>query len=92
MPQLLQALKYELFHQSPLSEFLLEKSLQNPRVIGHKFFWTLKSNLDDPDQYECSERFYLLLERFLMLCGRFKNELFRTHNKRQLKPGISSSR
>ncbi len=45
MPQLIQALKYELFHQSPLSEFLLEKALNNTRVVGHVFFWNLKANL-----------------------------------------------
>ena len=48
MPQLVQALKYELFHNSPLAEFLLEKALSNTRVVGHAFFWALKSNLDKP--------------------------------------------
>ncbi|MFM7855296.1 MAG: hypothetical protein ACKO96_26060 [Flammeovirgaceae bacterium] len=46
MPQLVQALKYELFHSSPLAEFLLEKSLNNTRVVGHAFFWQLKANLE----------------------------------------------
>jgi hypothetical protein len=45
MPQLVQALKYELFHFSPLAEFLLEKALQNTRVIGHAFFWAVRANL-----------------------------------------------
>ena len=49
MPQLVQALKYELWHKSPLSEFLLEKALQNTRVIGHTLFWCLKANLDNPN-------------------------------------------
>ena len=74
MPQLIQALKYELFHQSPLSEFLLEKALSNTRVVGHVFFWNLKANLS---QVNSRERFYLMLERFLMCCGQFKNELFK---------------
>jgi phosphatidylinositol-4,5-bisphosphate 3-kinase len=74
MPQLIQALKYELFHQSPLSEFLLEKALNNTRVVGHVFFWNLKANLS---QVNSRERFYLMLERFLMCCGQFKNELFK---------------
>jgi len=69
-----QALKYELFHQSPLADFLLEKALQNPRVVGHSFYWTLRANLWETRSFE---RFYLILERFLMLCGPFKNELFR---------------
>jgi hypothetical protein len=45
MPQLVQALKYELFHHSPLAEFLLEKALKNLRVVGHAFYWALKANL-----------------------------------------------
>jgi hypothetical protein len=49
MPQLVQALKYELFHKSPLSEFLLEKALMNPHVVGHTLFWCLKANLNNPD-------------------------------------------
>ena len=48
MPQLIQALKYELFHNSPLAEFLLEKALSNTRVVGHAFYWALKANLDTP--------------------------------------------
>lgn len=74
MPQLIQALKYEVFHQSPLSEFLLEKALNNTRLIGHALFWNLKANLS---QAYSRERFYLILERFLMCCGQFKNELFK---------------
>ena len=66
MPQLIQALKYELFHHSPLAEFLLEKALKNTRVVGHAFYWALKANLHWPHS---RERFYLILERFLMCCG-----------------------
>jgi len=69
-------LKYELFHQSPLGEFLLEKALQNTRVVGHAFFWSLKANLNNPHELEAQERFFLMLERFLMCCGLFKNDLF----------------
>jgi len=77
MPQLVQAIKYEVFHHSPLAEFLLEKALINTRVIGHAFFWSLKANLNNPNELECQERFYLILERFLMCCGQFKNDLFK---------------
>ena len=30
---------------SYLAEFLLERALQNPFVVGHEFFWLLKSQL-----------------------------------------------
>jgi hypothetical protein len=74
IPQLVQAVKYEIHHKSPLSEFLLERSLQNTRVVGHAFFWSLRAGLHEFRSYE---RFYLILERFLMCAGKFKYELFR---------------
>lgn len=74
MPQLVQALKYELFHHSPLAEFLLEKALKNLRVVGHAFYWALKANLWCEQSLE---RLFLILERFLMCCGGFKNDLLR---------------
>lgn len=74
MPQLIQALKYELFHHSPLAEFLLEKALKNTRVVGHAFFWSLKASLHWPHS---RERFYLILERFLMCCGQMKNDFLK---------------
>lgn len=43
-------------------------------MVGHAFFWQLRANLYQPSS---RERFYLLLERFLMCCGQFKNELFK---------------
>ena len=49
MPQLVQALKYEVFHHSPLAEFLLEKALSNTRVVGHAFFWALRACLARPN-------------------------------------------
>ena len=75
IPQLTQALKYEIHHKSPLSEFLLERSLQNPRVVGHTFFWSLRAGMHD---IKCFERFYLILERYLMCTGpKIKAELYR---------------
>ena len=74
IPQLVQAIKYEPHHKSPLSEFLLERSLENTRVVGHAFFWSIRASLHEFRSYE---RFYLILERFLMCCGKYKHELFR---------------
>ena len=72
MLQFSQALLYEEGHYSPLSDMLIERSLQNPYVVGQSFFWALKSNLYLKTSYE---RYYLLLEQFLMLCGKFRLEL-----------------
>ncbi|EGR27401.1 phosphatidylinositol- -diphosphate 3-kinase, putative [Ichthyophthirius multifiliis] len=72
MLELTQTLLYERKHYSPLTEMLLERSLQNPFVVGHEFFWQLKSQLHVKVFFE---RYSLLMEQFLMLCGSFRKEL-----------------
>lgn len=72
MLQFSQTLLYEDYHFSALGEMLLERALHNPYVVGHAFFWALKANLHMRTSYE---RYSLLLEQFLMLCGNFKREL-----------------
>jgi len=52
---------------------LIERSLKNPYVVGHAFYWALKSNLYLKVSYE---RYYVLLEQFLMLCGKFKEDIW----------------
>lgn len=73
MLQFAQALLYEEQHSSPLAEMLIERSLKNPYVVGHAFYWSLKSNLYLKVSYE---RYYVLLEQFLLLCGKFKEEIW----------------
>jgi hypothetical protein len=60
--QLVQCLKYENYHNSPLSRFLIRRSLKSPYQIGHTFFWLLKAELHVP-QYQ--ERFGLILEEYV---------------------------
>lgn len=72
MLQFSQALLYEENHFSPLSEMLIMRSLRNPYVVGQAFFWSLKGNLYLKTSHE---RYYVLLEQFLMTCGRYLNEL-----------------
>lgn len=38
-----QALMFERNVLNPLAEMLLERSLQNPWVVGHELFWLLRS-------------------------------------------------
>lgn len=64
MIQFAQAILYEEQHLSPLAETLIERSLKNPFVVGHSFFWALKSNLHMKPSYE---RYSILLEQFLLL-------------------------
>lgn len=73
MPQLVQALKYELFHESVLSAFLIERAIKNTSVIGHAFYWSIKASMHSKMSFE---RYYLILERFLMCCGSFKFRLY----------------
>lgn len=58
--------------------------MRNPYVVGQAFFWSLKANLYLKTSYE---RYYVLLEQFLMTCGRF---LFELIIQRQINMGLQS--
>ena len=58
--QLVQVLKYELYLECDLVEFLLNRALNNQR-IGHYFFWLLRSEMHVPS---VSVRFGLILEAY----------------------------
>lgn len=64
--QLTQCLKFEPYHSSPLSRFLIRRSLSNPYQIGHHFFWHLKAEMCHLD---FQERFTLILEEYLSSAG-----------------------
>ena len=65
--QLAQVLKYEPYHESPLARFLLRRALQNPREVGTRLFWCLRSEMHMP---QVAARFGLLLQGFLEGCGK----------------------
>ncbi|MES1920628.1 hypothetical protein MHBO_002280, partial [Bonamia ostreae] len=64
--QLVQALKFEQYHNSTLSQFLIRKAIKNPLQIGQAFFWNLKTELSD---LLYSQRYYLILEEYLYKTG-----------------------
>lgn len=66
-----QVLKFEPYHDCPLTRFLLERALCNRR-IGHYLYWYLKSELQNP---QVSERFGLILEAFLSGGGDARAEI-----------------
>ena len=70
--QLVQALKYEPYHDSALMRFLLQRSLQNRRRIGHALYWHLKSELMVPT---IGERYGLMLQLYLEGCGAHVSDL-----------------
>lgn len=47
LPQLVQALKYEIYHDSPLARFLVRRALGNVRLM-HLLFWYLKDKINEP--------------------------------------------
>eukprot|EP01094_Clydonella_sp_ATCC50884_P017484 TRINITY_DN305_c4_g1_i2.p1 TRINITY_DN305_c4_g1~~TRINITY_DN305_c4_g1_i2.p1 ORF type:complete len:1223 (+),score=346.10 TRINITY_DN305_c4_g1_i2:455-3670(+) len=71
--QLVQAVKYEPYHDCDLSRFLICRALQNRQLIGHEFFWHLKAELSFP---EVGERYALLINTFLRCNGNHLQELW----------------
>eukprot|EP01107_Rhizomastix_libera_P017606 TRINITY_DN859_c0_g1_i8.p1 TRINITY_DN859_c0_g1~~TRINITY_DN859_c0_g1_i8.p1 ORF type:complete len:953 (-),score=218.79 TRINITY_DN859_c0_g1_i8:43-2901(-) len=67
LSQLVQALKCETYHDSPLAMFLLERALENRVQIGNQFFWLLFSEIHDQD---VAERFIILIKAYLRGCGK----------------------
>jgi phosphatidylinositol-4,5-bisphosphate 3-kinase len=74
--QFTQCLKFEPYHDSPLSRFLIERAIRSPYAIGHYFFWHLKAELHVP---QFAERYGVILEEYLSHCGRYAQELRKQH-------------
>ncbi|KAF6075453.1 phosphatidylinositol-4-phosphate 3-kinase catalytic subunit type 2 beta [Phyllostomus discolor] len=72
LPQLVQALKYECYLDSPLVRFLLKRAISDLRVT-HYFFWLLKDGLKDS---QFSIRYQYLLAALLCCCGKGLREEF----------------
>ncbi|XP_062402307.1 phosphatidylinositol 4-phosphate 3-kinase C2 domain-containing subunit beta [Sardina pilchardus] len=72
LPQLVQALKYECYLDSPLVRFLLRRAIADMR-IAHYLFWLLKDALQDS---QFSVRYQQLLAAVLCCVGRGLREEF----------------
>uniref|UniRef100_A0A8D0H9X4 Phosphatidylinositol-4-phosphate 3-kinase catalytic subunit type 2 beta n=1 Tax=Sphenodon punctatus TaxID=8508 RepID=A0A8D0H9X4_SPHPU len=72
LPQLVQALKYECYLDSPLGRFLMKRAIFDLRVT-HYFFWLLKDGLKDS---QFSIRYQYLLAALLCCCGKGLREEF----------------
>ncbi|XP_075052185.1 phosphatidylinositol 4-phosphate 3-kinase C2 domain-containing subunit beta [Mixophyes fleayi] len=72
LPQLVQALKYECYLDSPLVRFLLKRAICDLRIT-HYFFWLLKDCLKDS---QFSIRYQYLLAALLCCCGKGLREEF----------------
>ncbi|XP_067908280.1 phosphatidylinositol 4,5-bisphosphate 3-kinase catalytic subunit gamma isoform [Heterodontus francisci] len=82
--QLIQALKFEPYHNSALARFLIRCALRSKR-IGHFVFWYLRSEVTG-SPYFC-DRFAVILEAYLMGCGKSMLEGF--HKQVQLVTSLS---
>ncbi|GAB5365321.1 hypothetical protein AAMO2058_001047600 [Amorphochlora amoebiformis] len=73
MLQLVQCLKYELHHDSDLSQMLIRRGLGSPYQVGHQLFWTIKAEMSFAREYR--ERYQAILEEYLIRAGRHRVEL-----------------
>lgn len=69
---LVEAIKFESYHQNPLTDFLMERAISSPQV-GHHFYWLLKFHLSNSLVYE---RYFITLEEYLTHCGSFIFEIY----------------
>jgi len=67
LPQLVQVLKYESYHFSPIACFLLERALQSRLTVGHSLFWHLKAEMHSSIQLQA--RYGLIMEAYLVHCN-----------------------
>ncbi|RLN48542.1 hypothetical protein BBJ29_003582 [Phytophthora kernoviae] len=66
LPQLVQAIKFENHHVSPLSMMLIERAIRNPNQIGFDLFWSMKVEAHN-DQFR--ERYGTILNAYLDVCS-----------------------
>ena len=71
--QLVQLLKYELYHISALSRFLVRRALRNPLGVGNTLYWLLKSEMHNPHSHQ---RFGVVLDAYVRRCGPHRQMLF----------------
>ena len=72
MLQLVQALKFELYDDSPLAHFLLRRGLAEPKFLGHQLFWQLMS---EAHISQIRQRFSAVLVNFIYGIGSYWKEL-----------------
>lgn len=81
LPQLVQALKYESYHNSALAKYLISSALKSPKVALY-LFWHLKYYTADA---QFSQRFQIVLGGVLGVCGAaLKDQLSRQDQVVQL--------
>jgi len=72
--QIVQALKYELYHDNPIARFLLQRAVRNTHVIGDRLYWLLLSELEEPPIFE---KHGVLLCEYLRTCDLHRANLLK---------------
>ena len=75
--QIIQCIKYESYHNNPLTQYILHRSLLSPLHIGHYVYYYCTVEMLSNPQY--CERYYCLIEQLLHLCPRLTYELHKQH-------------
>ncbi|DAZ96267.1 TPA: hypothetical protein N0F65_008300 [Lagenidium giganteum] len=78
LPQLVQALKFENHHVSPLSIHLIERAIKNPNQIGFDLFWSMKVESHNPQN---RERYGTLLNAYLDVCSHKMRAILKLQDK-----------
>ncbi|EAY19428.1 Phosphatidylinositol 3- and 4-kinase family protein [Trichomonas vaginalis G3] len=74
MLQLVQALKYEMYDDSPLCRFLFRRGLAEPKFLGHQLFWQL---ISEAHISHIRRRFSSFVVNFLYGSGIYRDELIK---------------
>ena len=67
LPQLVQALKYDVYDTSELGIFLIERAIVKPALIGIPFFWCCKVELRSA---HCRARYVMYIHEYKRRCGK----------------------
>ncbi|GMF20318.1 unnamed protein product [Phytophthora fragariaefolia] len=78
LPQLVQAIKFENHHVSPLAMLLIERAIKNPNQIGFDLFWSMKVESHN-DQYR--ERYGTILNAYLDVCSSKMRAILKLQDK-----------
>ncbi|TMW66210.1 hypothetical protein Poli38472_003975 [Pythium oligandrum] len=78
LPQLVQALKFENHHTSPLAMMLIERAIKNPNQIGFDLFWSMKVESHNP-QYR--ELYGTILNVYLDVCSHKMKAILKLQDK-----------
>ena len=70
--QIVQALKYEVYDDSPLARFLVKRGLLEPKFFGHQVFWQL---ISEAHLSHVRQRFSGILINFMYGTGSYSEEL-----------------